>query len=106
MGQATPTSDPIVPAMTHRPTANAACALLFVFLVGSGARAQNESPPNGWSSFTRLLEAYADSDRVVGTSALVIRDGRIVARHSYGFADKAAGKRVDDRSIFHWGSIT
>ena len=60
----------------------------------------------GWASFTRLLETYADSDRVVGTSALVMRDGKVLARHHYGFADKAAGKRVDDRSIFHWGSIT
>ena len=75
--------------------------------VGSPDRitAQNGAP-NGWASFTRQLEAYADSDRVVGTSALAIRDGKVVARHHYGFADKAAGKRVDDRSIFHWGSIT
>ena len=76
-------------------------------VVGSPSRitAQNGAP-NGWASFTRQLEAYADSDRVVGTSALAIRDGKVVARHHYGFADKAAGKRVDDRSIFHWGSIT
>ena len=68
--------------------------------------AQNGSAPPGWSGFTRLLEAYADSDRIVGTSALVMRDGKIVARHNYGLANKAAGKKVDDRSIFHWGSIT
>jgi CubicO group peptidase (beta-lactamase class C family) len=70
------------------------------------AAAQNGAAPAGWSSFVRLLDAYADSDKVVGTSALVIQGGRVLARHSYGFADKAAGKRVDDRSIFHWGSIT
>ena len=75
--------------------------------VGSPDRiAAQNGAPNGWASFTRQLEAYADSDRVVGTSALAIRDGKVVARHHYGFADKAAGKRVDDRSIFHWGSIT
>ena len=83
--------------------------LMVVALASTSAheiRAQNGSAPPGWSSFTRLLEAYADSDRVVGTSALVMRDGKILARHSYGFADKAAGRRVDDRSVFHWGSIT
>lgn len=83
--------------------------LIVVALASTSAheiRAQNGSAPSGWSSFTRLLEAYADSDRVVGTSALVMRDGKILARHNYGFADKAAGKRVADRSIFHWGSIT
>jgi len=70
------------------------------------SRSQNVSAPAGWTNFTRLLDTYADSDKVIGTSALVMRDGKILARHGYGFADKAAGKRVDDRSIFHWGSIT
>ena len=72
----------------------------------SQGAAQNGSGPAGWATFTRLVNAYADSDQIVGTSALVMRDGRVVARHNYGFADKAASKRVDDRSIFHWGSIT
>src|SRR5688500_19027250 len=71
-----------------------------------GLSAQNGSVPNGWPAFTRLLETYADSDRVVGASALVMRDGRVLARHHVGFADRAAGKRVSDQSIFHWGSIT
>ena len=97
------------PSVTHRPTARPFVAVA-VLLVGLGttpiAGAQNGGTPPGWANFTRLLETYADSDRVVGTSALVMRDGKVLARHHYGFADKAAGKRVDDRSIFHWGSIT
>ena len=72
----------------------------------SFALAQNGLPPAGWAAFTRLLDTYADSDGVVGTSALVMRDGKVLARHAYGFADKRGGKRIDDRSIFHWGSIT
>ena len=63
-------------------------------------------PPAGWAAFTRLLDTYADSDKVIGTSALVMRDGKVLARHGYGFADRRGGKRIDDRSIFHWGSIT
>jgi CubicO group peptidase (beta-lactamase class C family) len=62
--------------------------------------------PAGWSDFTRALDAYADGARIVGTSALVMRDGRVVARHHRGHADRAGGRRVDDRTIFHWGSIT
>jgi len=81
-------------------------ATLLTTLASRGVQAQNGAAPAGWSGFTRLLETYADSDHVIGTSALVMRDGKVLARHSYGFADKAAGKRVDDRSIFHWGSIT
>ena len=74
--------------------------------ISHAASAQAPTPPHGWQGFTRLLETYADSDRVVGASALVMRDGRVLARHNHGFADKTAGKRIDDRSIFHWGSIT
>jgi CubicO group peptidase (beta-lactamase class C family) len=60
----------------------------------------------GWDAFVRTFDAYADSDRVVGASALVMRNGRIVSRHDYGFADRERGQRVNDRTIFHWGSIT
>jgi CubicO group peptidase (beta-lactamase class C family) len=47
-----------------------------------------------------------DADQVVGSSVALVRDGRIVAQYNAGFADRSAGKRIDDRSIFHWGSIT
>ena len=35
-----------------------------------------------------------------------MRDGRLLDRHDYGWADRAARQRVDARTIFHWGSIT
>ena len=62
--------------------------------------------PDDWSGFVRLFDAYADSDRVVGASVLVMRDGRILDRHDYGWADRTARQHVDGRTIFHWGSIT
>jgi CubicO group peptidase (beta-lactamase class C family) len=62
--------------------------------------------PDDWSGFLRLFDAYTDSDRVVGASVLVMRDGRILDRHDVGWADRAARQRVDARTIFHWGSIT
>src|SRR5947207_594460 len=34
----------------------------------------------------------------------MMRDGRVLAHHEYGFADRALGRRVDERTIFHWGS--
>jgi len=68
--------------------------------------AASTSLPDGWGAFVRLFDAYADSDRVVGASVLVMRDGRTLERHEYGWADRAAGQRVDARTIFHWGSIT
>jgi CubicO group peptidase (beta-lactamase class C family) len=62
--------------------------------------------PDDWSGFLRLFDAYADSDRVVGASVLVMRDGHVLDRHDYGWADRAAKQRVDGHTIFHWGSIT
>jgi CubicO group peptidase (beta-lactamase class C family) len=72
----------------------------------SASRGTAPRAPDDWSGFLRLFDAYADSDRVVGASVLVMRDGRILDRHDYGWADRAAKQRVDARTIFHWGSIT
>jgi CubicO group peptidase (beta-lactamase class C family) len=69
-------------------------------------RATQPAAPDDWSGFLRLFDAYADSDRVVGASVLVMRDGRVLDRHDYGWADRAAKQRVDGQTIFHWGSIT
>jgi len=63
-------------------------------------------PPPGWSAFVRTFDAFAVGDSVVGGSVLVLRDGRVLAHHEYGFADRALGQRVDERTIFHWASIT
>jgi CubicO group peptidase (beta-lactamase class C family) len=60
----------------------------------------------GWVEFTRAFDAYADSGKVVGGSAVLVRDGRIVARHDYGLADRSRAQPVNDRTIFHYGSIT
>jgi CubicO group peptidase (beta-lactamase class C family) len=53
-----------------------------------------------------MFDQYSARDSIVGASLVVLRDGRVIAGHEYGFADKARGKRVDDNSIFHYGSIT
>ena len=65
-----------------------------------------DAAPAGWPAFVRAFDAYATADSVVGAGVLVMRDGRVLARHDYGFGDRALGQRVDERTIFHWGSIT
>ena len=62
--------------------------------------------PPGWPTLLRAFEAYARADSVVGASVLLLEGGRLVARHDYGFADRALGQPVNARTIFHWGSIT
>jgi len=75
-----------------------------LFAAAAGAAAQR--PPAGWAPFLQAFDAYATADSVVGASVLLMRDGHLVARHDYGFGDRALGQRVDERTIFHWGSIT
>jgi CubicO group peptidase (beta-lactamase class C family) len=68
--------------------------------------AQRVIAPAQWAAFTQTFDAYADSDRVVGGSVAVLHDGRVVAHHEHGFADRARGQRVTERTIFHYASIT
>lgn len=36
----------------------------------------------------------------------MVQDGRIVARHHFGLADRSRNQPVTDRTLFHYGSIT
>ncbi len=67
---------------------------------------QPPQPPKGWAGFVRAFDAYASHDSVVGASVLVMRDGRVLAHHELGFADRERQQRVDDATIYHWASIT
>ncbi len=84
---------------------------LMVLLVSASAPAaqgQRAAPlaPAGWWDFVRAFDAYATADSVVGAGVLMMRDGRVLAHHEYGFADRALGQRADERTIYHWASIT
>jgi len=70
------------------------------------AAAAAQAPPPEWSSIVRQFDAYMEADKTVGGSILHMRDGKVVAQHDAGLADKTANKRVDPNTIFHWGSIT
>jgi len=72
-------------------------------ILRAAARAQ---APAGWSDFKKLFQAYVDSDKVVGASAIVMKSGKETGRYDVGFADRSANVRVDSQTIFHWGSIT
>jgi len=62
--------------------------------------------PAAWSDFTKLFQAYVDSDKVVGASVVTLKAGKETGRYNTGFSDRSASVRVDSQTIFHWGSIT
>jgi CubicO group peptidase (beta-lactamase class C family) len=76
-----------------------------------GAAAQSRPaalpwPPARWAAFTSAFDGYAQADGVVGGSVEVLRDGRVLAHHTYGRGDlRAAGAPADD-AVYHWASIT
>src|SRR5262245_43135060 len=71
-------------------------ALSISVLHAQGTGKGTAPAPTAWPAFTRLFDAYADSDRVVGASVLIMRSGQTLARHDYGFADRAAGQKVNE----------
>jgi len=64
------------------------------------------TPPADWPAFVRAFDAYATGDSAVGASVLVMRAGQVLAHHEYGFADRDAGQHTEERTIYHWASIT
>ncbi len=78
-----------------------ACCLILQWPIS--AHAQDST---GWNQFKDLFRSFVRADSIVGASALVMRDGRIIDRIDLGFADRARGLRVDSATIYHWGSIT
>ena len=80
-------------------------AFLLAVLVPSPARAQE---PRGWAAFTQTFDRTADQDSVVGASVVFVRQGHALTHHEHGLADRAPGpvQPVDERTIFHYGSIT
>ncbi|MDQ2890122.1 MAG: beta-lactamase family protein [Gemmatimonadota bacterium] len=68
--------------------------------------AQHAAAAAEWAAFAKSFDADAVRDSIVGGSVILLRDGEVVARHVYGFADRAERRMVDPNTIFHYGSIT
>jgi CubicO group peptidase (beta-lactamase class C family) len=64
------------------------------------------APPTGWQGYTQYFDRYLAQDSIVGASVLLLKDGRVTARHDAGFGDRALGQRADSNTIYHWASIT
>ncbi|MEP0357775.1 serine hydrolase domain-containing protein [Paraglaciecola sp.] len=52
---------------------------------------------------TKLME----KDDIAGVAVVIVKDGKVLFKHGYGFADVTAQTPVDpDTSLFHIGSVT
>lgn len=81
--------------------------LAAVPLLSARAASQKSTAPDApWSQFTQMFDDTVDGDHIVGAGVILVRDGRIVAHHEHGFADRDRGIPITARSIYHYGSIT
>jgi len=79
----------------------------FALLASSPAQAQRRPDPAAdWAEFTRVFHSFLATDSVVGASALLLRDGRVIAHLEEGYADRGLRQRTDERTIYHYASIT
>ena len=82
----------------------------------SSSRSRSQSPhrrrppqvfdPSRAPVIDTALQRYVDSDRVAGLVALVMQDGQVVYEKAFGWADKEAGRRMTNDTIFRIASQT
>ena len=82
----------------------ALCTLPAAPLVAQARNA--EPPPQGWAAAVSAFDSLLTMDSAAGGTLIVVRKGRVVARHMAGFQDRAARAPISERTIYHWGSIT
>ncbi len=68
--------------------------------------AQRGSWPAVWAPIKAFFHETLADEGVVGGSLMVFHGDSIVGREFHGFADLATRRPVDERTIFHWASIT
>jgi CubicO group peptidase (beta-lactamase class C family) len=59
-----------------------------------------------WAPVREFFQTTLAAEGMVGASLTFFHGDTVLAREHFGFADMAAGRKVDERTIFHWGSIT
>lgn len=60
----------------------------------------------GWRAVEQVFHKQATAAGIVGSSIVVVREGRIAASATDGYQDLEAKRPVDAETIFHWASVT
>lgn len=75
------------------------------FVVAQG-RPAPAAPPARWAAFAAAFDRFAQGDGVVGGTAVVLRDGRVVGQHIFGRGDLRVARAPAPDAVYHWASIT
>jgi CubicO group peptidase (beta-lactamase class C family) len=83
--------------------------LLLCAVLGAASAAHAQTPAGFDRAWARVAEAFhatLDKEGVIGGSMLFVRGDSVLGRVHHGYADLNAQRRPDDRTIYHWASIT
>ena len=67
---------------------------------------QVERPTSASFRFREAFDKYVHDDSIEGSGYVVVDNGHTSEWHVIGMADRDARQPVDQKTIFHWGSIT
>ena len=62
--------------------------------------------PVRWSAYTRTFDELAAADGIVGAGIVLVKGGRMLAHHEFGYADREHGVPISLQTIYHYGSVT
>ena len=88
------------------------CGTLFcvTFLIAFALLAQDLPRtghcPKACASFDKLLVSFMKENKVPGAALAVVRNGKLVVRRGYGFADRERKEPVEPDSLFRIASVS
>jgi CubicO group peptidase (beta-lactamase class C family) len=71
-----------------------------------GAQRPRDRFATGWGPVRDFFESALAQEGVVGGSLVFLHGDSVLAKEFSGFADLATRRAVDERTIYHWASIT
>src|SRR4051812_20533265 len=87
-------------------TLRMALVLASLAAVPLGQESPRKAEPAGWANVVQGYRAALGRAGIAGSSLMIVRDGRIVARANEGLQDRDARAPVTDDTIYHWASVT
>jgi CubicO group peptidase (beta-lactamase class C family) len=80
--------------------------LVLALAVRDASGAEGKSVSDPWREVETLYRTAVERHHIVGSSLLVLRDGKTVGRALFGSQDRETRAPVTEDTIFHWASIT
>jgi CubicO group peptidase (beta-lactamase class C family) len=89
--------------------ARVVASLLSVVFITSSNMSLSQIPKNFSqvrSEFKSFYEEELRKHGIVGSSFMLIQDGKVIAQEFFGLANQEKQQPVDENTIYHWASIT